>query len=190
MMRMSNLIKEIMRDKSGHELVLKLQKIVKECSYLCHAETIKRVVTYIECDCDTKRTVEKLGNVDAESLSTSIWYANTLLKPLLGVSILERIRSGDELAEEIINFAIAYPEEIFFSQIENLIQPYQYRRFDINDCVPEIKFLKTYSYPTLERKIKGVDKNRLSFVWHLLQSPADSDMQLSLTLKKLFNYVE
>lgn len=187
---MRNLIKEIMRDKSGHELVLKLQKFVKECSYLCHAETIKRVVTYIDCNCDNKRTVEKLGNVDEESLTTSIWYANSLLKPLLGASILERIRNGDGLAEEIINFAISYPEEIFFSQIENLIQPYQYRRFDINDCVPEIKFLKTYSYPTLNRKIKGIDKHRLAFVWHLLQSPADSDMPLSLTLKKLFNYVE
>ena len=187
---MSNLIKEIMRDKSGHSLVVKLQKFVKECSYLCHAETIKRVVTYIDCDCDIKRTVEKLGNVDAESLSTSIWYAITLLKPLLGMSILDRIRSDDELAEEIINFAISYPEEIFFSQIENLMPSYQYRRFDINDCVPEIKFLKAYSYPTLKRRFNGVDKNRLAFLWYLLQSPSDSDMQLSLTLKKLFNYVE
>ena len=95
---MSNLIKEIMRDQSGHELVVKLQKFVKECSYLCHAETIRRVVTYIDCDCDIKRTVEKLGNIDEESLSTSIWYANSLLKPLLGTSILERIRNGDGLA--------------------------------------------------------------------------------------------
>ncbi|MBE7022832.1 MAG: hypothetical protein E7412_00010 [Ruminococcaceae bacterium] len=64
-----------------------------------------------------------------------------------------------------------------------------YKNIDkINAGIDEL--LKTYSYPTLNRKINGVDKHRLAFVWHLLQSPADSDMQLSLTLKKVFNYVE
>ena len=187
---MRNLIKEIIRDESGNELILKLKKFVKECSYLCHAETIKRVVTYIECDCDNKKTIAHLGDTDTESLTTSIWYANSKLKELLGITILDRIRSGDELAAEIVDFALAYPDDILFSQVENVIPSYQYRRFDINDCIPEIKFLKAYSYPTFERKVKSVDKHRLAFVGYLLQNPADNDMELSLKLKKLFNYVD
>lgn len=190
MMSMSNLIKQIMRDESGNELILKLKKFVKECSYLCHADTIKRVVSYIECDCDNKSTVEQLGDTDTEPLTTSIWYANCKLKELLGSTILDRIRNGDELAAEIIDFALSYPEDLLFSQADNAIPSYQYRRFDIQDCVPEIKFLKTYSYPTFERRLKSLDKNKLAFVGHLLQSPSDSDMDLSLKLKKMFNYVD
>ena len=189
-MSVSNLIKQIMRDESGNELILKLKKFVKECSYLCHADTIKRVVTYIECDCNNKTTVEQLGDTDTEPLTTSIWYANCKLKELLGSTILDRIRNGDELAAEIIDFALSYPEDLLFSQADNAIPSYQYRRFDIQDCVPEIKFLKAYSYPTFERRLKTLDKNKLAFVGHLLQSPSDNDMELSLRLKKMFNYVD
>ena len=183
-----NLVKEIMLDSTSNEVVLKLKKFVSECTYLCHAETIRRVSGYIQAGCQFKAAEKLLGNVDIESLSTSVLYTNVQLKKLLGENILDKIRGGEEIAEELIDFALAHPDDILLPQAEGFIPTYQYRRYELRDCEQELRFLRLYSYYALERNMSWLDKNKMAFVHYLLDYPSNADMELGLSVKQYFTY--
>lgn len=183
-----NLVKEIMLDGTNNETVLKLKKFVSECAYLCHAETIRRVSGYIQSGCQFKAAVKVLGNVDVESLRTSVWYANVQLKKLLGENILDKVRAGEEIAEELIDFAIAHPDDILLPQVEGFIPSYQYRRYELRDCEQELKFLRFYSYYALKRNVQKMDKNKMAYIHYLLEYPSDADVELGLRVKQYFTY--
>ena len=183
-----NLVKEIMLDSTTNETILKLKKFVSECTYLCHAETIRRVSGYIKAGCQFKAAAKLLGNVDMESLRTSVWYANVQLKKLLGENILDKVRNGEEIAEELIDFAISHPDDILLPQAEGFIPAYQYRRYELKDCELELKYMRLYSYYALRRIMPKLDKSKMAYIHYLLDYPSDADMELGLRVKQYFTY--
>lgn len=185
---MKNLIKDIIYEADDFDLMVKLKKFVFDCTYLTHKSTIERVQTYINCDCDTKRTAEKLC-ITTDTVRTSVWYANTKLKTLLGESITGRIKSEDPLAKDIMDFALEHSEaDLLLPQVEKHIPPYNYRRYSLEDCSAELKFLKFYTHTTMAKKAEQLDKSKLSYIDYLLHAPSDTDMELSLMLRKNFSY--
>lgn len=184
-----NLIKEITLEASGNELIDRLKDFVLECNYLCHKQTIERVQTYIHCDCDVKRTVEELGGtVDEDGIRNSVWYANLRLKEIFSAGILDKVYDDPSLANELITWAEEHPEEIIISQVMEHIPAWNHKRYNWEECIPEIKFLRAYSYPTIKKRAEALDKRKLAYILHVLEEPDASDIELSLALKRNLTY--
>ena len=184
-----NLIKEIMFADVGVPLIDRLKEFVSGCSYLCHHNTIDKVQAYISAGCNYTKTLELLSEPPSiDNLRTSIWYANQKLRDLLCGDILQRIKDDPELAEELIDWAIENPDDLVFNQVAELVPVFKHKRYDWNDCIAEIKFLKTYSYPTMLKRLEKLDKDKLSYIFHSLMEPSNCDVKLSVALKKNFTY--
>ena len=186
-----NLIKEITLEASGNELIDRLKDFVLDCNYLCHKQTIERVQTYIHCDCDIKRTVEELGGtVDEDGIRHSVWYANTRLKEIFSSGILDKIYDDPPLADELITWAEEHPEEIILNQVYEYIPTWNHKRYNPDECIAEIKFLRMYSYADIKRRAEALDKRKLAYLLHVIEEPDSRDIELSLALKKILTCSE
>ncbi len=184
-----NLIKEITLEASGNELIDRLKDFVLDCNYLCHKQTIEKVQTYIHCDCDIKRTVEELGGtVDEDGIRSSVWYANLRLKEIFSAGILDKVYDDPSLADELISWAEEHPDEIIISQVMEHIPSWNHKRYNWEECIPEIKFFRAYSYPTIKKRAEALDKRKLAYILHVLEEPDARDIELSLALKKNLTY--
>jgi len=179
---MGNLIKQIFMSDNDSELMSRLKKYARDCSYLAQESCKERIKIYIDCGCNYAKAIGVLG-ITEKALRASVHYANDALKKKVGEDIVARIENDDPLAELILDIAIMPHKHTVLAEAWNVIPNYK-GSYNIKDCKQELQFLLLFSKSFMENNLGLCNMDKLAYLKHLLLEPSSIDRKKSVVLKK------
>lgn len=184
-----NLIKRIYTSTNKSETMAKLKAYTYTCSYLSHEATKARVQAYIDNDCDMGITSLQL-KASLGAIKTSLSYVNDALKHKVGAEIVDMIEAGDALADVIIECAIGNKKPVLAEAWSAVPYYKNTYNFNIEDCKKELAFMALYSVNLMNARFSECDRQKLSYIKHLLCEPRSDERIVSMKLNKWLHNIE
>ena len=175
-------------DSLSYTAVQAVKDYILSFSYLTQKQSLQRVKTFIDCKFSYKATLDSLSNQGIETtkgaLKTSIWYVNKTLKQHLGEDIIHILKHNPDLAFRRLSLIDTNINDVLLKDTLKVIPPFDYMRYNIEDCKNELLFLAHFSKSSLDFYLKHMDKNKLSYLVHLLSEPSSEDVTSATLIVK------
>ena len=149
-----------------------------------------KIMTFWKTNCSYSDTAEITGD-SYEGLRSSLARASRILYDKLGATVLDLLKEGkpiDAHIEFMVRSGSLVLEDIIPQEIaSSLPKPTYNPTIEVEDCVAELKLLKSLTMVSILKQINDINTSKLA---HLLAiMGGDSDYSSMVLKKKLWGYV-
>lgn len=178
---------------------------VNSYKWVCHKNIIEKLKFCRGCGFDYDLIKKELDMTNS-SLKSFMYRVNKALNSKIGENTISMILSdSDKWSDGVMQFRIlsgTYKlDDVLFKECYEDLPEKKFTTYSIKECLPEIKYIYTYSNIAKQRAKASLDEDKLAFIRYILESETERYREeqknlmlvlqgINITYEQFLKYVE
>lgn len=179
-----------LEEKQKNALLRLLKFALEDDSWLSHKTSKEKVRFFIKSGCNYGKTQEYFQTRTRNSIESSMSTFGKKFEIAIGPNTFDLILDG-QVSEAMKQFKIAKNKsevsDLYSSELLSFLPNPEKHPFSLEECIKELRILKSLTVTYQEQLIKKGDVRKLAFLIYLLNSTEKEFMKEHTVLQEFFN---